>query len=49
MGSLGFKVPREVWGPSQKGEANVVEGGELSLLIKELLVPLPGQDKVDEI
>lgn len=47
MGSLGFKVPREVWGPSQKWEANM-KGGELSLLIKQLLVPLSGQNKVDE-
>lgn len=51
MGSLGFKAPREVWGvwgPSPKWKANV-EGGELSLLIKQLLVLLSGQNKVDEI
>lgn len=34
---------RGVRGPSPKCEAHVVEGGELSLLIKHLLVPLSGQ------
>lgn len=52
MGSLGFMVAREVqdvWGHFQKCEANVVEGGRLSLLINISWCHCQGSDIVGDL